>query len=105
LLGGTGQDADRLMPVTLGECHNIAPRLYANATHTYKWHGGVVERVIEVRDRGVPVSYTASGGEFSLDVDPDGEITASVQGDADGGYANTVSALVQRLATAYGPAN
>ncbi|NYT59424.1 hypothetical protein H0A65_10885 [Alcaligenaceae bacterium] len=104
LLGGAGRDADRLMPVALGECHNVAPRLYANGTHTYRWHGGTVERLIEVRDRGVPVSYTASGGQFSLLVDPDGEITASVQGDADGGYVNTVSALVQRLATAYGPA-
>lgn len=104
LLGGSGQEAERLMPTTLGECHNITPRLYNAATHTYRWHGGVVERLIEVRDRGVPVSYTASGGQFSLDVEPDGAVTASVQGDASGGYKNTVAGLVQRLVTGYGPA-
>lgn len=104
LLGGSGQEAERLMPVTLGECHNITPRLYDAATHTYRWHGGSVERLIEVRDRGVPVSYTSSGGEFSLLAAPDGVITASVQGDASGGYKNTVAGLIQLLVTGYGPA-
>lgn len=104
LLGGNGQEADRLMPVTLGECHNITPRLYNAATHTYRWHSGTVERLIEVRDRGVPVAHTSSGGGFMLLADPDGIVTASVQGDASGGYKNTVSALIQRLVTGYGPA-
>ena len=104
LLGGSGQEADRLMPVCLGECHNITPRLVNAATHTYRWHGTTVERLIEVRDRGVPVSATASGGQFTLAVEPDGAVTASVQGDAAGGYVNTVAGLIQRLVTGYGPA-
>lgn len=104
LLGGSGQEAERLQPVTLGECHNITPRLLDAATHTYRWHGGAVERLIEVRDRGVPVAYTSDGGEFSLLAEPAGTVTASVQGDATGGYKNTVAQLIERLATGYGPA-
>ncbi|HUG56631.1 MAG TPA: hypothetical protein VL002_00160, partial [Candidimonas sp.] len=40
LLGGSGQEADRLMPVTLGENHNVSPRLYAANVHEYRYHGG-----------------------------------------------------------------
>lgn len=105
LLGGTGQDADSLMPVVLGECHNVAPRLFAQGQHEYRYHGTAVERLIEVRDRGVPVAATGVTGGFKLAADPDGQITASVQGDTTNGYQNTVAGLVELLATKYGPAN
>lgn len=105
LLGGTGQEADRLMPVSLGENHNVSPRAYALNVHEYRYHGGTTERLIEVRDDGVPVGHTEVPGGFRLDVTPDGGITASVQGDIQNGYQNTVSKLVELLATKYGPAN
>lgn len=105
LLGGSGQEADRLMPVSLGENHNVAPRLFAHGLHEYRYHGGATERLIEVRDRGVPVAYTPVAGGFRLAADPDGEITASVQGDVQNGYQNTVAKLVELLATKYGPVN
>lgn len=105
LLGGTGQDADRLVPVTLGECHNVTPRLYAAGLHKYRFHRAAAERVIEVRDNGVPVDFAPEPGGFRLLQSPKGEITASVQGDTTGGiYRNTVAALVRLLATEYGNA-
>lgn len=103
LLGGSGQEADRLMPVTLGECHNITPRLYDASIHEYRYHGGATERLIEVRDRGVPVPHTAITGGFRLSRDPDGAVTASVQGHSSGGYRYQIAPLVELLATEYGP--
>jgi len=103
LLGGPGQEADRLIPVPLGENHNITPRLYNAAVHEYRFSATAFERIIEVRDRGVPVEFTQVPGGFRLTAEPDGIVTASIQGDATGGYENTVATLVRRLATSYGP--
>lgn len=105
LLGGSGREAERQMPVTLGECHNITPRLYNHSVHEYRYHGAATERLIEVRDRGVPVAHTVVTGGFRLSRDPDGQVTASVQGHSSGGYRNQIAPLVQLLATAYGPAD
>lgn len=105
LVEGDGQDAERLMPVTLGECHNVTPRVLHAGNHDYRFHIGAAERVIEVRDRGIPVDFTDQTGGFRLARDPDGEVTASVQGDIQHGYQNTVAGLVELLATKYGPDN
>lgn len=102
-LGGTGQNKDRLIPVTLGEVHNISPLVADAPNELYRFNNGPSERVIEVRDNGVPLastSVTLSSGTIKLLAQPAGTITASVQGDTP--YKNTVSALVQRLATSYG---
>lgn len=104
LVGGTGQEADRLMPVTLGECHNITPRLYAHGQHEYRYHAGSAEGLIEARDNGIPVAATEVTGGFRLAKDPAGVVTASVQGDDSGAYENTVATLVEKLVTEYGPA-
>ncbi len=105
-VGGTGANAQALQPLAFGEVFNVSPVLANPSTHEYQVHAGQVERIIEVRDNGVPVSFTPvlSTGRFRLTASPVGQITASVQGDAAGGYRNTVSTLVQRLATAYGAA-
>lgn len=103
LLGGSTPNADRLRPITLGECHNITPLLTDPATHEYQCHDGAVERIIEVRANGVPRSINTSGvpaGSFRLTAAPVGTITASVQGRKP--YTNTVAGLVQALATSYG---
>src|SRR5690606_14856445 len=69
-------------------------------------HRAAAERVIEVRDNGVPVGHTPVTGGFRLTATPAGTITASVQGDTTGGiYRNTVAALVRLLATEYGNAH
>lgn len=108
LLGGATDNKDRLIPLTFGECHNVEPLLTSPATLVYKYHGGAVERLIEVRDNGAPItSYTSSlsTGQITLTAAPVGQITASVQGDKPAaGYTTNISTLVQRIATTYGPA-
>lgn len=103
-LGGATANADRVLPVTLGEVHNIEPLLVDPALLKYKVHAGAIESIIEVRDNGVPVDVTptVADGTFVLDQQNFGQVTASVQGDKPAAYANTVAALVRRLATGYG---
>lgn len=101
-LGGSTDNKDRLQPITLGECHNVTPLLADPAQHEYQWHQGASERLIEVRDNGVPVSTASvlSTGKFKLLATPAGQVTASAQGRTP--YSNTVSGIVQALATNYG---
>jgi hypothetical protein len=104
-LGGASTNADRLLPLCFGECHNITPLLIDKALLKYQVHNGQIERIIEVRDNGVVVAHTANlaAGTFTLSATPAGTVTVSVQGDKPGGvYSNTISGLVQRLATGFG---
>ncbi len=106
-LGGTTANKDRTLPLCFGECHNVTPLLVDPATLTYRVHDGAIEGVIEVRDNGAPLSgvtVAAASGTFTLGSAPVGTVTASVQGDDPAGvYATTVAAIVQRIATGYGP--
>lgn len=103
-LGGATANADHLLPVCLGEVHNIEPLLIDPALLKYQIHNGPIERDIEVRDLGVVVSKTdtLASGTFVLNQAPAGQITVSAQGDKPSTYSNTVAKLVQRLATGYG---
>lgn len=106
-LGGATENKDRIRPLCFGECHNVEPLLVNPATLTYQVHDGAIERIIEVRDNGVPVNFVAdlANGTFTLTSQPAGVITVSVQGDKAGGvYRNTVGALVKRIVTGYGKA-
>ena len=102
VLGGATPNKDRLIPNTFGECHNVEPLLVNPALHEYQWHNGSAERLIEVRDNGVPVSTTSvlATGKFKLLATPAGTVTASVQGAKP--YTNTVAGIVQMLAVDYG---
>lgn len=105
-IGGAGPNADVLRPVVLGEVHNLQVPLETQSTHAYRVHDGTMERLIEVRNNGAPVSTTdsLSAGTFVLTANPSqaATITASIQGDKTGGaYRNTVAALVELLATKY----
>jgi hypothetical protein len=111
-IGGLTTNADRLVPVTMGECHNVTPFL-SNATQLYYvYHVKPAEGPIEVRDNGIPISHIYIPGgpaTFKLNKQPYGRITCSVQGDrtnvpvaSGGGYCNTVSPVVYRLMTEYG---
>jgi hypothetical protein len=106
-LGGAGVNADRLLPIVLGEVHNIEPLFTNPATLEYQVHSGATERIIEVRDNGVVVATTntLATGKFTLTATPtpSGIVTASVQGGKLAGvYVNTVAKLVELLATTYG---
>lgn len=102
IMGGTGNEAESLKPVLLGECHNISPRLFHAGEHEYTFHKKEAERIIEVRDRGVPVGYTLSANGFKLTASPDGVITLSAQGDKEGGYTNTIANLIKKVVKSYG---
>jgi len=104
-LGGSTSLADNLLPLLFGECFNISPLLTNASTNEYMVHNGPIERIIEVRDNGVPVSFTPSlsTGKFTLTNQPYGTITCSVQGAKPSGvYSNTAAALVKLLITSYG---
>lgn len=106
VIGGTGANAGNLLPVCFGECHNVTPILIDPAMLEYAVHVSSIERIIEVRDNGIPVSFTPilERGRFRLNQSPVGQITCSIQGDNTGGYVNTLAGIVQRILTAYGPA-
>jgi hypothetical protein len=107
VLGGSAPNKDKVIPILLGECHNITPLLSNPATLEYQVHDGAVEQIFEVRDNGIAVSTTVtnSTGKFTLNQQPAGTITASVQGDKPSTYQNTISQLIQRLVTGYGKAS
>lgn len=105
-IGGTGVNAQRLVPVCLGECHNVEPVLEDAPTQRYRVHASQMERYIETRDNGVVqpgVTGNLPAGTFTLNQAVVGQLTQSVQGDAPNGvYQNTCAKIVQRLATGYG---
>ena len=104
-IGGTGTNKGDLVPLCFGEVHNVTPVLIDPANLIYKVHDGVIERIIEVRDNGYPVSfaYNLANGTFTLSASPVGTITASVQGSKAGGtYRTKPGALIQHIATTYG---
>lgn len=105
-LGGTSQNKDRLIPLCFGECFNVEPLLVDAANHEYQVHNGAIERIIEVRDNGVPVSFTeyVATGKFRLNQSPVGQITCSVQGDKYLGYITDVGSIIERIVTGYGHA-
>lgn len=104
-LGGETPNKDRLIPLCFGECHNVEPLLVDPANHVYQVHNGPIERIIEVRDNGVPVSVETdlANGKFRLLQSPVGTITCSVQGDKhESVYANDVTSLIKRLVKGFG---
>lgn len=104
-LGGASTNADRLVPIALGEFHNVEPLLADKATLTYQVNGAAIEDVIEVRDGGAPVAITKAlaDGKFSLNQASFWVVTCSVQGGKLAGvYVKTVAKLVELLATQYG---
>ena len=103
-LGGATINKDKVIPVTFGEVFNATPLLADEATHLYQVHNGDIERIIEVRDNGVPVGVTKNlvDGTFTLNQNPSGTITCSVQGDSASGYKKNVANIVNEVVTRYG---
>lgn len=85
-VGGTTEAKDLVRPLVFGEVHNITPIQTNAALLEYMVHDGPIERIIEVRDNGVPLQagtgYVAdlTTGTFRLLYAPVGTITCSVQG-------------------------
>lgn len=107
-LGGEGANADSIIPLCFGECHNVTPLLIDAALLRYQVHDGAIEGILEVRVSGVPVDFTPDNatGTFYLVRNPSGPVTCSVWGDKfQGVYRNTVSSLVQRIVTGFGKDN
>jgi hypothetical protein len=103
----TGKNnAVELVPLTFGECFNVTPLLLNSGTLTYQVHNGPIERIIEVRDNGIPVLFTAdlTAGTFTLTRAPFGQITCSVQGHKPSGtYTNKIGETIKNILTQYGP--
>lgn len=118
---GTGAqtNADTLLPIVFGEVFNVSPMLINPATLEYVVGSGINERLIEVRDNGVPVSLaadtTATDGRFKLASPAVGTITASVQGtrqsvvftsttvsSASTTYSNNIASIIATIVTQYG---
>lgn len=105
-LGGTSPNFDKLIPLLFGECHNITPLLVDSATEKYQVHNGPIESIIEVRDNGVPVSFTPDilTGTFVLNQAVVGTITCSAQGDKPSLYSNNAVTIIKRIVKDYGNA-
>lgn len=106
-LGGSSEGRDTLLPLVFGQVFNVTPLAVTPAILKYQVHDGPVEDIIEVRDNGAPVGFSAdlAAGTFVLDAAPAGTVTASVKGDKPGGvYRDSAAQLVRRLATGYGKA-
>lgn len=103
-LGGTSTNADKLIPLLFGECHNVTPLLIDNALGKYQVHNGPIESIIEVRDNGVPVGFTADvlTGTFVLNQAVVGTITCSAQGDKPSLYTNNAVTLIKRIVKDFG---
>jgi hypothetical protein len=86
VIGGTGPNADRTSPMTLGYVHNLTPLLEDQATLKYRYTDFPrLTSVQDVRDKGVPVAFTDNADRtFTLSASPDGLITADVLAEEDG---------------------
>lgn len=102
---------DTLVPVVFGEVFNISPILIDPALLKYKFNTTASERVIEIRDNGIPIYNSTLTGAvidlpnstFTLNVPAAGAITASIQGSKySGAYVNTVSDVIALIASEYG---
>ena len=111
LLTGIYSTADKLIPVTFGECFNVTPLLINPATLTYQVHTGQIAEIIEVRDNGAPVTLLGNSvtgvnltaGTFQLARSPYGTVTCSVRGSAPAGaYKQYIGEIIRDILTNYG---
>jgi hypothetical protein len=104
-LGGKTDNKDRLLPLSFGHLFNVEPLLITPNVHEYQVHQGAVTQIVEVRDQGLPVSFTPNlaAGTFRLNQRPFGQVTADVV--AQGQATANAPALIRLLATQYGKAS
>lgn len=117
-----------IIPLVFGEVFNIEPLLEDPATITYRINQGTTEKIIEIRDNGVPI-YTEDNSGITRDSSPvlvkdltvsritlqhplAGTITMSLQGvkksrnlttgAASATYVNNIANIIALIATEYG---
>jgi hypothetical protein len=107
--GGTGTNADTLIPLTFGEVFNASGEWSDAGGLERQWHDGPIEGIPETRASGLPITEQAivsdATGKAVLTVENgSAAITATVQGDKAGGvFRTTIAQLVHRFITGYGP--
>lgn len=78
------QNKNNLRPLCFGEVFNVTPLVTDPVYLEYMVNGAATELIIEVRDNGIPVDFTTTGGvpdgSFRLTKNPAGTITCSLQG-------------------------
>ncbi len=106
-LGGSTANKDALLPLVLGEVHNISPLSTNPAILEFQVHNGPIERIIEVRDNGViiPTTDHLTTGKFETVAPIIGTITCSIQGAKPSTYSNKIADLVQLIVKNYGKAS
>lgn len=122
---GSGQtNQDTILPLVLGEVFNTSPLLINPALLEYSVNDGPIERIIEIRDNGVPIynstipagaTVNLTTGKFTLTKALAGVCTASVQGskvsvNLTSGtilntYNNNIANLIALIVTNYGKAS
>jgi hypothetical protein len=123
---GDNNNAEAIKPLIFGEVHNVQPLMIDPAQLEYMLNNGAMERIIEIRDNGVPI-YTDTGltgaittgatinttaGTFKLNYQSYGEITASAQGvkrrinlttgATESFYSNNIANLIALIVKEYG---
>lgn len=112
---GGQQNQDQNSPLVFGEVHNITPILVDPSTLEYRFSTGNSERLIEVRDNGVPITAITedlANGQFRLASPSVGTITCSVQGvkksinlstgAVENTYSNNIASLIALICRDYG---
>jgi hypothetical protein len=99
---------EQVKPLVFGEVFNITPVLLDPTELEFMVHNGPIERIIDIRDNGVPLDITTgytvdlTKGTFKLLNNPAGQITCSVQGSKNPDYKNTVAEIIKRIVKNYG---
>jgi hypothetical protein len=99
---------EAVLPLVFGEVFNITPLQMDPSTLEFMVHNGPIERIIEIRDNGVPLipgsGYISNlaNGTFKLLANPAGTITCSVQGSKAPTYLTTVGSIVKHIVKNYG---
>lgn len=116
---GTADLAGKPKPLVFGSVLNITPPLVVPNSYLYQVHDGAVEAIAAVYSRGVALiagdnyatsalllaASTASGefdtclaeGMFRVNFVLEGEITADVDGDSAGSFAETKADIIRRI--------
>lgn len=123
----TQPNIDQVVPLVFGEVFNYEPVLLDPNNLVYQFNQGASERLIEVRDNGVPVytdydsgtdltdglvSLNLTTSTFQLRYQPAGTITVSVQGvkqsvnlstgALEATYSNNIAKIIALIVTQYG---
>lgn len=113
---GTSDMEGTPIPLLMGKCRNVEPRLVDPANQIYQVNDGAVQAITAVYDQGVALTdqgdtgdlysgSTTSGnyrtdesrGLFQIETTPTGRITADAEGDDGDGYVSTIAEIALRL--------